>query len=357
MLLPIKPIFSRSQVVRAGNILRVLDLENYSRALDVLSNWRAIHTYPINTFQATLRDRLKNIDKDALVAQRLKRSVSIISKLQRYPQMQLSRMQDIGGIRAIVKDIDAARKLRNLYIESQRFQHELGGQKDYITSPKPTGYRGIHLIYKYKNINIPDFDGLYIELQIRTKLQHAWATSVETMGTFLKQALKSSEGPDQWLDFFALTGSAFAMYEKCNPVPGYENLSELEIYAKVLAEAVRLNVTDRLMAYSIAADQIINQSTGGGSYHLVVLNTQDKTVTVTSYGRRKLEEANKAYSEYEKLINEGDGAIQVVLVATDSIDSLKQAYPNYFLDTNEFLKALTSIEEELAYAKKNPPLI
>lgn len=95
----IDPLFSKKQVARAGEILRSNEftVEDFLWSIDVLTNWRAIHTYPINTFQATLRDKLKQVDEKALVAQRLKRAPSIISKLKRFPEMKLSRMQDIGG--------------------------------------------------------------------------------------------------------------------------------------------------------------------------------------------------------------------------------------------------------------------
>lgn len=36
-------------------------------------------------------------------------------------------------------------------------------------------------------------------------------------------------------------------------------------------------------------------------------------------------------------------SVQVVLVSAGSIESLKRAYPNYFLDTHEFLKQLDKI--------------
>ncbi len=102
------------------------------------------------------------------------------------------------------------------------FQHELITTTDYIANPKTTGYRSVHLVYKYSNEKNPAYNGLHVELQIRSKLQHAWATAVETLGTFLEQALKSSEGEKELLDFFALAGSAFAHLEGCPPVPGYE---------------------------------------------------------------------------------------------------------------------------------------
>lgn len=190
------------------------------------------------------------------------------------------------------------------------------------------------------------YDGLHIELQLRTKLQHAWATAVETMGTFLNHALKSSEGPGEWLQFFAVTGSAFALYEKCNPVTGYEHLSRQETYEKMIFDAERLNVIDRLQAFSVAAHSITNNKTGGSYYHLVILNPSEKIVTIESFGRRKLDEANKRYSYFENQISDGN-SIQVVLVAAGSIESLKQAYPNYFLDTHEFIKIIYRINEKI----------
>jgi len=151
----IKPLYSKKQVARAGEILRdsSSSIPDKNLANKILSNWRAIHSYPINTFQATLRDKLRNIDSNALVAQRLKRAPSIISKLKRFEGMKLSRMQDIGGLRAVVKDLEKVHALRDNY-KSSRFSHDLVGEKNYIESPKETGYRGIHLIYRYKNIKI-----------------------------------------------------------------------------------------------------------------------------------------------------------------------------------------------------------
>jgi putative GTP pyrophosphokinase len=187
-------LYSKSQVNRAGKIL-VNDnsmLEDIIWATAVLSNWRAAHLYPINTFQSTLRKRLKSIDRSALVAQRLKRMPSVVKKLKRYESMNLSRMQDIGGLRAVVGSISKVNKLYRLY--KNGLQHTLISCDDYIKNPKPDGYRSIHVIFKYKNRLNSNYDGLQVELQIRTKLQHAWATAVEAMSTYLGVALKSGEG-------------------------------------------------------------------------------------------------------------------------------------------------------------------
>jgi putative GTP pyrophosphokinase len=143
------PKFSKSQVNRAGEILtsalrskgisKYFGVDKWLWSFDVLSNWRACHGYPTNTFQATLRQKLKKIDPDALVAQRLKRMPSILKKLQRFPGMNLSRMQDIGGLRAVVGSMDQLEILYQNY-KGSRFTHSLISEYDYINNPKESGY-------------------------------------------------------------------------------------------------------------------------------------------------------------------------------------------------------------------------
>jgi Region found in RelA / SpoT proteins len=340
-----RPSYSRGQVNKAGDILRAawaapedpagLNPDELLWALEVLGNWRACHNYPVNTFQATLRSRLKGIDREATVAQRLKRLPSIIGKLMRFPHMELARMQDIGGLRAIVESVAKVRELEMLYLES-KFQHQLvTPHKDYIQQPKSDGYRGIHLVYKYRNEIEPAYDGLQLELQLRTRLQHAWATAVETMGTFLGQALKSGQGEGQWRSFFAVSGAAIALLENSPPVPGYEQLSEAETFGRVAEAEEKLHVLQKLRGFSIAADRI-KKSKGHGAYHLVVLDSASKSVVLTPYSTARLEEANAAYSKIEKRTQAGE-SIEAVLVAAGPVDALKKAYPNYFLDTHEFI--------------------
>lgn len=334
------PNFSRTQVNRAGDILRDSDPapEDLRWAREVLGNWRSCHGYPINTFQSTLRDKLGRLNfDDALVAQRLKRTPSIVAKLNRFPGMRLARMQDIGGLRAVVTDLAAVRDLEENYQQSS-FQHELVGHVDYIDEPKESGYRSIHLIYRYLNSLVPAYDGLRVELQLRSRHQHTWATAVETMGTFLGQALKSSEGEAEWLDFFSLAGAAFSHLEGTPTVPGYEHLNKLEAYEAADAEATRLQIREQLSAFTVAMDAISSDKRPG-SYRLVVLDLDERTVSIATFARGELEEASAEYSYEEEQIISGANR-QAVLVATGPLETLSRAYPNYFLDTREFISTL-----------------
>src|SRR5262249_11514776 len=159
--------------------------------LDVINNWRAAHSQPLVTFNMTLRSRSAKIDARALVAQRLKRLPSIEAKLRDRPSMRLTQMQDIGGVRAVLSTVSHVRELVRQYQEA-RTQHVLFGVDDYIAAPKVDGYRSVHLIYRYQSDFNAVYNGLYVEIQVRSRLQHAWATTVETVSILTGQALKST---------------------------------------------------------------------------------------------------------------------------------------------------------------------
>jgi len=137
----VEPAYSRMQIDKAGGILANAGSHSGTEevwANKVLANWRGCHGYPMNTFQATLRNKVKRVDDKAIVAQRLKRAPSIILKLQRFQGMRLSRMQDIGGLRAVVSSVAKVRALEAAY-RSARFAHTLTGSKNYIEHPKEDG--------------------------------------------------------------------------------------------------------------------------------------------------------------------------------------------------------------------------
>jgi putative GTP pyrophosphokinase len=337
------PTFTRGEINRAGTALitQASDSVDFLNSLALINHWRACHAYPINTFQATLRGRVKRISTDSLVATRMKRLPSIVSKLERNHGMQLSRMQDVGGLRAVLASLPQVRQLQEMYLGGG-LTHDLIGTDDYIENPKPSGYRSLHLIYRYSSDQVPAYNGLSLELQFRTRLQHAWATAVETIGSFLNQALKSSEGSDDWLEYFQVVSSAFAVMEKCPVAAQHAGLTSIEIFDQCVHLTNKLDVRRKLNAFAVAANAITSRNVGG-NFHLIVLDAVERTVSITSFGRKRLEEANAAYADAEKKAAEHVD-MQTVLVTTSSVDSLRRAFPNYFLDTKQFLLALQKID-------------
>lgn len=340
------PSETKGQVNRAGEaLLKPAPFSlDYERALELAEKWRACHAYPINTFQATLRVKLRRFSGPPIVAQRLKRMPTIIDKLKRYPQMKLSTMQDIGGLRAILGSVSDVQRLVEQFRKS-RFEHSLVDEKDYIQNPRSEdGYRSVHLVYKYKNKVAPTYEGLRLELQIRTKLQHIWATAVETMGTFLGQALKSRQGDQEWLDFFALVSSAFAYKEKTPLVPRFSHLSSQETLMLIAKAEADLQALEKMSGFSVAVESI---SKGKGRnktwfYHLIILDSLAHTVTVTPFDRESFPEAVNEYAKAESRAANGE-KIEPVLVSAGPIDSLKKAYPNFFLDIQGFSDQVRSM--------------
>ena len=338
------PSYPRGAVNRAGRLLAqngiVADPLVIGHALDVVNDWRSSHSFPLNTFQMTLRQRSASICSQPIVAQRLKRTPSIIAKLRRFPKMQLSRMQDVGGARAVLTDVAEVDRLRERYRRG-RARHALVTEKDYIREPKPSGYRGIHLVYRYHSDRTAKYNGLQIELQLRTRLQHAWATAVETVGTFLGQALKSSEGERNWLRFFELVGSVFALHEGIPTGPGTPAdraalVADARMAEQLLQAKNRL-VMFRHVLHVIGEDPAMRQ----GAYFLLVIEPDESRLTVWSYRRRELAAGIRQYQKEEKRIAGTTG--DAVLVAADSLSSLRRAFPNYFGDTQTFVQEMTRL--------------
>lgn len=333
------PNYTKREVDRAGRALVSDELlqPDFSHALAVLNNWRSCHSFPLNTFQVGLRHKARSVDPDALVAQRIKRLSSIEAKLRRFPLMNLSQMQDIGGCRAVVRTVAHVRQLAELHRLSP-FKHKLVRTDDYLSTPQASGYRGVHLIYRYFSDRSPTYNGLLIEVQLRSQLQHAWATAVETVGTFLKQALKSSQGHAEWLRFFALMGSALALRERTAAIPATPS-SRTELFAELTQAAIALDVERRLAAYGDALQTLEEPSVANAHYYLMVLDPAADTITIRGYSKAELPLATQHYLDVERTLDEETGA-EAVLVSVDSIAALKRAYPNYFLDTRAFLSAV-----------------
>ncbi|MFC2041867.1 hypothetical protein ACFLTY_06095 [Chloroflexota bacterium] len=73
-----KPQYSRKEIDWAGSYLaneEELEEDKFNHAIDIVNNFRAAHAFPLNTLQNRLRIHANNIDRNSIVAQRLKRCI------------------------------------------------------------------------------------------------------------------------------------------------------------------------------------------------------------------------------------------------------------------------------------------
>lgn len=188
------------------------DDDEIDNALNILSYWRMIHEEPLQKALELLQKLTLQVDRKALFANRMKRLDSIIKKLKSWETMSLYRMQDIGGCRAIVSDKKTLKKVINLARKCPEFQINNNKLKikNYILNPKEDGYRSVHIVGRF-----PDAEGQnrYIEIQLRTPIQHYWATAIEIVDLFTNQSLKTNQGDNDWKELFREVASQFAIMD------------------------------------------------------------------------------------------------------------------------------------------------
>jgi hypothetical protein len=117
--------------------------------------------------------------------------------------MKLTRMQDVGGCRAILQDeAEVAGVIRRI-----RRNWKVREIYNYVGHPKETGYRAQHVVVVR--------EGRLIEIQLRTPRQHAWAAAVERAagrGGFL--GLKDGDAPDDVVGFYQVASEILALQEQ-----------------------------------------------------------------------------------------------------------------------------------------------
>ncbi len=337
---------SKKSLRQAGDILRNLEssTDDFRFAMGILSQWRQLHSYPINTFNVYFRRAIKNYP-NALIAQRLKRVPSIIDKLRRFPKMNFDRMQDICGFRIILKNLSDVYALHSYFVRSKTLKHELIlPPKDYIKEPKEDGYRSLHQVFKYNNKTFIALNDLRIELQLRTDLQHSWATAVETLGIVEKSSFKTGEGSEQFKEFFKLTSQLFAWAE------GGKRLVDGVDYSSFLNELNflenELQISQKLSGLALSAKHIETVSKDSKGYHLMELDLRKNHIHLVAFPGTQLEKAESLYSlEEEK--KRGNPYFSVILISAGNLKQIKKAYPNYFLDTNKFISKFNQLKDEL----------
>nr|WP_280140022.1 RelA/SpoT domain-containing protein [Rhizobium sp. Root1204] len=309
----------------------------WTDGLQLLSNWRASHSYPLNALNTTLRNRVLSVDQTAITAQRLKRLDSVLRKLRRRPTMQMSQMQDVGGCRAVVGGMKNLGEVLRMYVD-RPLKHTLHKVDNYIDNPKSDGYRSIHMRYRFAGrATASPWNNLRIEVQIRTKLQHSWATAVETIDAFTGENIKFGVGTEKWRRFFALMGSVHALYERQTPVP-LTPLDTKELREELAELSASLNVPYMLRSYARIGKQVQGYKNGKDYWYLLELMPSTSEVRMTSYPTRMSDQAKTDYAEAEMRFS--NSLNQAVLVSVDSIKDLQKAYPNFFGDTRLFLSSL-----------------
>jgi putative GTP pyrophosphokinase len=316
---------SKSRVNRAGDNVRAGTPT--SEDLGIIEEWRAAHRAVLNTFQAILRNRTRGTG--ITVAQRHKRKRTIFDKLRRLPGMRLSRMDDVAGCRLIFRSIRELYEFRSQFHKA-RFNHVRRNELDkydYIQNPKVTGYRGIHDVYEYdvrSNVG-KALAGLYVEIQYRTLVQHAWATAVELIGFVTESQPKFQQGDKRYENAMAQASEILARASERSKGP-FPDVGDRELVRRFLALDQDIGLLRTLRGLN-AADKAVTENRNA-----ILIFSAAGDLEVQTY--RDATDALQALFELEKKHPDRD----IVLVRADTSDEVRLAFKNYFSDAKDFIR-------------------
>lgn len=332
----IKLSYTKNQIKRAGENIR--KNENIEESIKIIRNFRAAHLYPLTIIKNLLWKHAQKIKPDPIIARRLKRLPTIIDKLTRKTldgvnnnSISIVRMQDIGGCRIIFENKDLLLKF-NQSLNNSRTVHKTKVINDYILNSKKTGYRGIHRIYHcYSNLQQHDWKGFLVEVQLRTKLQHLWATTVEIVDLCEGKALKTNpfSSDIEWVEFFQIMSDFLAnddgfLFLKSEQMKSMKTRLEFLNF--------RLKAIDKLLSFNtVFSNTNLIKDYNKNQYIVLAIDNFKKRIYCSSYSKKF-----DALAVYSKIEDEKEHI--GLFVEIDDIKNLQNAYPNYLIDTRLFVE-------------------
>jgi ppGpp synthetase/RelA/SpoT-type nucleotidyltranferase len=323
---------SRTLIDTAGKALArdcEADVDKYIKYTEAFDDYRKNHLVPLSKTTMELQQWLAQFGKDYFVAQRIKRKPQILRKLKRF-SVRLSQLQDIGGTRIIVeqnRDVDEL-----IIFLKERFQSikELNVIRltDYRGEGREdSGYRAYHVILER--------DGYKMELQIRSKIQHYWAETIERTSIVYGHHLKELEGDPTVILYFKKLSDLFSEIEAGRkPSAALKTkVEELRINAEhIIQTSDEKNVFSSYVNEGITKDlERKEKSIGeiGLNNWIFVFNWNIGSFVTWELITNDPLGAISQYVEFENRYKSEDG-FEVVLVGSSNVATVRQTHSHYF---------------------------
>lgn len=316
--------------------------------LHLVDQWRAAHGYVINTFQIFFKRRIEKVDYVIEFAQRLKRRSTVIDKItRRHPDgrplmSDVTSMQDFAGCRLIFDSLEELNRFRDYVHSSKSMEHVIHklrhdvSKYDYINQPKSSGYRGIHDVYAHYprahrrgSKESEPWHGLLVEVQYRTRVQHAWATALEISDIVDGQKTKFDLEDTDRVRFFALASEILARHHEGirNAMVEVETedlcreFSNLEKKLGILQRLHALKASggfDKIKRHNVL--NIFKDDRGNPALEILTFSSPADAI----------EKASELESSPDSL--------NAVYVRADNPSQVRSAYRNYFNDPVDFVR-------------------
>lgn len=321
--------FTQNNLRRLGRNLRDCDTPS-ANDLAQLQAYRLYHKDIAKRVFDILCEKATEINEEAICAFRIKRIDSIIRKLQRLKgKVELKSMRDIAGCRCILRnDAETFKLMKALkdtpLILAQDPNIYMGQNK------KKSGYGSIHMY-----VTLPEYDGLFVEIQIRSIEQHDWATFVETVDLMYHTKVKEdlvTTTQEQYDDFCR-------MHRIMSVSESHRTPLEVEMLLKTIVKYDLFGKMDEVFVSNITRvrQQWIDTMSNTTNPHYFYISTDEENrPTIKAY--TSYSEAERFYFDaFEQSSNRNQ---VLVCMNNPTYETICTAYSNYVLVYRRFIHSM-----------------
>ncbi len=344
-------ILSKSRIDRAGQLLskgepqKLEEIELYDDSESLFDEFRQKHLQPLTSTTVELQNWLKEAGTPYIIVQRLKRKPQILRKLRRFP-VRLTQLQDIGGLRIIVNQNSDVDRLVD-YIQKILKQQSAVSIKKIVNYREKgrddSGYRATHVILER--------EGVVLELQIRSRIQHYWAELIERTSVIYGHHLKELEGDRVVISYFKELSNLFYEIESGRR-PSADQKYELERLRsdaeQLISNADSKNVFSNFENEGIVKTLIDQEKRlGGGEFNNWIFVFNWNLGSFISWDIIGLDPktAITSYVEFERRYPSEHG-FEVVLVGSSSVANIRETHSHYF-GLNQKENVLETLNESI----------
>lgn len=285
--------------------------------LSLLQDYRLSFRDDIASVFRILYDISKRVDKNCIVTYRVKRINSIIEKLKRFPKAALDSFVDIAGCRCITENNENVYKIVKKLKNHPSLKISL--IKDYIQSPQPEGYQSVHLY-----VSLIDSPQKSVEIQVRSRKQHDWATLVEISDVIVKEArLKEYGEPKDLLEFHRILSFPEETLTEDQRATYFDMLKKYD-YVNLMHGVFIQNINLRykwINTYSSALKNFFLIESG--------INFETRIDCFQTF-----QEAEEAY--FERFKKDSNANLVLTQIQNVTFEQLSTAYSNYVLSAHNF---------------------
>ncbi len=312
---------------------------------NIFDEYRKSHLQPLSEMTLELQQWLSQYGTKYYIAQRLKRKPQILRKLNRF-SVRLTQLQEIGGWRSIVELNSDVERLINFLEDKVAKQGQLKLIKatDYREKGRDdSGYRAVHLILEKS--------GARLELQVRSRIQHYWAESIERTSVIYGHYLKELEGDPTVVAYFKCLSDLFYEIESGRDPDTPQKLRIARL--RDSAESLIQQSDTKMVFNSYVNEGIIKtliekeKHIGGPGLNnwIFVFDWNQGAFVSWDVVARDPDIAIKKYVEHERSFPAEDG-FEVVLVGSSEVATVRETHSHYFgIKSDESI--LESLDESI----------